>query len=161
MIALSRYRRRTANFVAVAALVLGALLVDSCGVGQACTDIGCAGHGLDLVFDGDLAANSTLQIDIAVIEQGLEPSPVIHCELSNAAGSEQLLCNSYLSVSESGSRTLHTHEILLDMVRVTISSNGTVVSEQTVAPTYTHTTPNGSECGPVCTFATEHVDLAS
>jgi len=157
MISLSRCRRRAA-LCAAALLALSSLMVESC-IGHGCTEIGCSGNGLDLVFDGDLAADSTLQVEITLLEQGLPPAPIIQCELSNRRGTELLLCNSYLSISEGGSRTVHTHEVLLDMVRVTFSSNGTVVSEQTFAPTYTHTTPNGPECDSGCTFATAHVDL--
>ena len=157
MIGLSHFRRRATGAVAAALLALGSLMLESC-IGHGCTAIGCSGNGLDLVFDGALAADSTLQIEIALLEQGLPPAPIVQCELSNKAGAEQLLCNSYLSISENGARTLHTHEIL-QMASVTISSNGTVVSQQTFSPTYTHVTPNGPDCDSGCTFATEHVDL--
>lgn len=159
MIALSRCRRRATRFVAAALLALSSLVVESC-IGDVCTEIGCSGNGLDLVFDGDLAADSTLQIEVAMIEQGLASTPIIRCELSNKAGAEQLLCNSYLGISETGARTLHTHEIF-EMVQVTISSSstGAVLSQQAFSPTYTHVTPNGPECDSGCTFATEHVDL--
>jgi hypothetical protein len=159
MIALSRFRRRPTRFVAAALLALSSLMVESC-IGHGCTEIGCAGQGLDLVFDGDLTESTPLLVDVELVEDGVAPASVIHCELSTTAGAEKLLCSSYLAISETGSRTLHTHEVL-PMIRVTISSStsGAVLAQRTVAPTYTHTTPTGPECDSGCTFATEHVDL--
>ena len=157
MIDLSRCRRRAIHFVAAALLTL---MIESCGIGRVCTDIGCAGWGLDLVFDGDLAADNPLEIDVELLEGGLPSTTVIHCELSNTKGAEQLLCNSYLAISETGSRTLHTNDVL-PMLRVTISSSltGAVLAQRTLSPEYTHTTPNGPDCDRGCTFATEHLDL--
>ena len=71
MISLSRCRRRAA-LCAAALLALSSLMVESC-IGHGCTEIGCSGNGLDLVFDGDLAADSTLQVEITLLEQGLPP----------------------------------------------------------------------------------------
>jgi hypothetical protein len=156
MIALSRGRGKTTRGVLAALLALSSLIVQSCDGSHACTTIGCGGSGLDIVFDGSLAPDSTLQIEIALVEQAV--APLIQCELSNVGGMERLLCDSpHLWISETGSRTLNTHEIL-QMVRVTISSNGTALSQETFSPDYTHTTPNGPGCGE-CVFATNHVTL--
>jgi hypothetical protein len=163
MIVLSRLRRGTTKGSMLALLLLSSLALESCGLPHSCTEIGCA-HGLDIVFDGPpLAAGTRLQIQIDIVGQLPEPSPIIYCELSSSGGGnggpEQLLCNSYLRISESGTRTLKTGDVLLPMVMVTISSDGTELSQQTFTPVYTRTEPNGPDCGPVCMSSTIHVAL--
>ena len=61
------------------------------------------------------------------------------------------MCNSNFWISQHG-RTLNTHEILTT-VRVTISSGGNQLYQQTFTRTYTRNTLNGAGCG-VCTYAT-------
>jgi len=163
MIALSRFRRVVGADGIISALILLASLAvpacDSTDSPKSCTLIGCLGQGLDIVFDGEVAPGTTLQIEIALVEQQ-NVAPVINCTLSGAAdpdaGMEDLFCNSNFWISQHG-RTLNTHEILTT-VRVTISSGGNQLSQQTFTPTYTRNTPNGPGCG-TCTYSTINVAL--
>jgi hypothetical protein len=163
MIALSVFRRGRVSGALIALFVLSSLAVGSCDIasGRPCTDIGCPGSGLDIVFDGVLAPSTTLDIQVDLVEQNLSSAPIITCTLSSAVGAdggtEQLRCTSRLWISQSNPRSLNTHEIL-QMVRVTISSNGTQLSQHTFTPSYTRTTPNGPDCGE-CVFSSIQVAL--
>lgn len=146
--------------MAAAFILVAALAVPSCDDGgRGCTAIGCPGQGLDIVFDGRVAQETTLQIEIARVEPP-NVSPIIQCILSGSAdpdaGAEDLFCNSTHWISQQG-RTLNTHETMTT-VRISISSNGMQLSQETVTPTYTRTEPNGPRCG-ACVFSTIHVDL--
>ena len=146
MITMSRLRRSAANVALIAFFLAFSLGAESC-FSRGCTAIGCLRDGLDIQFDGDLPANAILDIQIDNVEQGLPPSPIITCVLSSSAGGvERLLCTSYLAISQASPRTLQTHEVF-EGVRVTISSSGTQLSQQTFTLSYTHTTPNGPDCG--------------
>jgi hypothetical protein len=157
MIALSRLRRAAP----IALFLLSLSGVGSCESRNACTLIGCPGTGLDIQFTGDLAPNTTLDIQVSLVEQGQASVPVITCTLSAVVGAdggaERLLCTSALWISQSGSRTLNTHEII-EAVQVTISSNGTQLAQQATSPQYTRTTPNGPNCNE-CVFSTITVAL--
>src|SRR6185436_7488357 len=110
MIGLSRFRRAGADGIVIALILLASLAVPACDETRGCTLIGCPGQGLDIVFDGSVAPDATLEIEIALVEQQ-NVAPVIHCTLSGAAnpdaGTEDLFCNSNFWTSQHG-RTLNT-----------------------------------------------------
>jgi hypothetical protein len=161
MIALSRFLRAAAVVAPIALFLLTLPSVGSCDqLGHGCTAIGCPGYGLDIRFDGDLASNTALDIEVAMVEQS-GAVPIITCVLSSSPGAdgdtERLLCTSKQSIRQSGPRTLNTNSIL-QTVRVTISSNGTQLAQQTVSPQYTRSAPNGPDCGE-CVFGAIQVAL--
>jgi hypothetical protein len=147
MIGLSRF----------APLFATALLVASCNSTRICNDIGCT-SGLTVALDGaiDGGAPTTFQIDLAKrVDQ--QVTPLTTCTFTAANYAATLVCSPEVS------RTLIAYGIVLErtdirMLEVTISSNGNVLSQQTVTPTYTSREVWGPGCG-TCTQATVKVDL--
>ena len=142
-----------------AGLITMSLLL-SLGAGSCqhgCTLIGCL-DGLRISLESAVPPSTTLQIDIAMITPLPETLHVMSCILTPGAGSEEgLLCNSSRLHGEEG-RTIHFGGDEIKRFTVTISREGTKLSEQTFDAPYTTTEPNGPGCG-ACTSATVHVPL--
>ena len=126
--------RREQPASSLALLALRSLMLEC--IGHGCTAIGCSGSGLDRrVRRRRSPRTATLQIDIANVVDQAGRRRSFNVYASNGGdGAERLVCATpYLSLSETGAaHRLHTHEILPGCCRVTISSNGNVLSQQTV-----------------------------
>ena len=147
MIALSRF----------APLLATALLVASCNSTRTCNDIGCT-SGLIVELNGavDGGVPTTFQIDFAkVVDQ--QVTPLTTCTFTAANYAATVFCNPEVSGAVPGSRIV-IGQTDIKMLRVTISANGNVLSQQTVTPAYTSREVWGPGCG-YCTQATVKVDL--
>jgi hypothetical protein len=147
MIALSRF----APFLATA------LLVASCSSTKTCNDIGCT-SGLTIELDApvDGGVPTTFQIDLAKLADQ-QITPLTTCTFTAANYAATVACNPEVSRSPLGTDIV-IEQTDIKMLRVTVSANGTVLSQQTVTPTYTSREVWGPGCG-YCTQASVRVDL--
>ncbi len=141
----------------VALLLALALVVASCEE-KVCTTQGCLSGltvELDGAVDGGIQA-TPFQIDFAkVVDQ--QVTPLTTCTFTAANAANALVCSPEVTHAPLGSDVVFA-DTDVRMLRVTISSNGNVLSEQTVTPVYTSREVWGPGCG-TCTQATVKVDL--
>lgn len=139
-----------------APLLVTALLVASCST-RICNTIGCT-SGLIVELNGavDGGVPTPFQIDLAkVVDQ--QVSPLTTCTFTAANYAATVACNPEVSRSLIGTAIV-IERTDIKVLRVTVSVNGNVLSQQTVTPTYTSREVWGPGCG-YCTQATIRVDL--
>jgi hypothetical protein len=90
-----------------------------------------------------------------VVDQ--QVTPLTTCTFTAANGADALVCSPEVTHAPLGSDVVFA-DTDIRMLRVTVSSNGNVLSEQTVTPVYTSREVWGPGCG-TCTQATVKVDL--
>ncbi|MFO0744325.1 MAG: hypothetical protein U1F43_01455 [Myxococcota bacterium] len=152
------------KLITASLLLLFALDTTACElVGGSCTDIGCV-NSLSLTVthgDGAWAAGSyaitvdvagtpvTFQCAVAGGESRCDPPasapPGLSVEPVLASGAVE----AFAVKVESAPRR----------VQLEVAPDGAAALTKTVSPTYTHSRPNGPDCGPVCSAGSEAVEL--
>jgi hypothetical protein len=126
-----------------------------------CTEIGCT-DGYELTFD--LSTPGTWTVDVMI-----DGTPV-HCQATlplretNPDGCDSDVVLLFLSGSELADAEHRITGLLIQQAGVTtvdlvIEHDGAAVYSGSFTPAYVTAAPNGEECGPVCSFASEAVDL--
>jgi hypothetical protein len=136
----------------VLALVCGSLMASAmllatgCSqLGLACTQIAC--HDQVLISIHGLEANQLYEAEIETADQ------TIRCTIDTGEDTHEdmrMSCdNVLLYFSQPGEASI-TLASTPDSVAITILQNGTVITQDVVAPDYHEVAPNGEACGPIC-----------
>jgi hypothetical protein len=157
-------RRRSITLIALsccALLLAASSLVGSCMRGP-CNAIGCS-SGLTVQLlgadrDGGIAA-MPFQIAFAKLVN-LQVIPLTTCTISSPDGlPDEVVCNPAVQPNFFGAG-IHFDDTDIRVLRVTVSQNGTQLSQETYTPEYTSREVWGEGCG-WCTQATVQVSLPS
>ena len=131
----------------LSASVLAAVASVGCDGPRICRAIGCL-DGLNVNLDDSFDPNRSYTIQVIDVTSSGAPADLGTCALAPAPQNPRLTC----APGQSFGGSIYLGGARPATVRISVASEGIVLSDETVTPTYTSREINGEGCG-TCTQA--------